>query len=471
MAKLENDVLETFYTFLEESVRGFKKLPTKKKYHICKLAFTVDQKRNQSRYFEGYGYLHYKQLYAKFGRDFKENNLGLFNFTHKWSKVNEYTRGVKCSNRMKALKSEFFQQDPVMSELINENGQKLKTIPPAIKTEVNITNQKNTVIKARTPVNHAGANRLLKRLYDRKKLIDDPVIQELIDMVRTYKHYSYTRVGGERTLIQRYSYSDAGRLYGKGIHLQNAPKLIKQAFLSGSYDNDIDNCHFQIFQQLAAKVDVICTGISHYLANKSGVRQAIADDVGISVKQVKTALLALMYGARQTLWHDAAIPKMIGDKTPALYENPFFNKFNVEIENAREAIISNWDNTTQRSIINSMGKPISKKKNSRFIMAHIQQGIEAKILHIALELFGDNILLLQHDGFSTQNRIDTDLIITRVSEELGFNMTYTTTQNRIILPERDANNTTIISKVIPLKFNQDINIINQSSNHQHQKHY
>jgi hypothetical protein len=52
-------------------------------------------------------------------------------------------------------------------------------------------------------------------------------------------------------------------------------------------------------------------------------------------------------------------------------------------------------------ISNAMNKAIRRDAEPKAIMAHILQGIEARILNIALDLFSNEILLLQHDGFTT----------------------------------------------------------------------
>ena len=135
--------------------------------------------------------------------------------------------------------------------------------------------------------------------------------------------------------------------------------------------------------------------------------------------------------ARESTWHEAAIPQMIGDKAETLYQHPFFSKFSEEISQSRMQIIKQWPNQSQRSIINAMGKPISKKEDDRFIMAHIQQGLEARMLHIAIEYYGDQIVLLQHDGFSTLTKIDCNPIILQIANELNLAMQITSNMHRI----------------------------------------
>lgn len=193
------------------------------------------------------------------------------------------------------------KSDPVLSELICETGKRLRTLPDNGLANVGITNRKNTRIKAVIPVNHRALNRLIKQLKsaDKDAGLD---VDYLLDSARTIKHYSSTKVAGKNRLIQRYHESKAGRLYASGVNLQNVPKLIKHAALSGCWEHDFENCHYSIFLQLAARIGIQCTAIQHYIDHKNAFRAAIAEDVGISAKQVKICLLALMYGARESTW-------------------------------------------------------------------------------------------------------------------------------------------------------------------------
>ena len=108
----------------------------------------------------------------------------------------------------------------------------------------------------------------------------------LLETARTIKHYSHTKPAGNM-LNQRYSLTNSGRLYAKGVNLQNAPNIVTDAALSGCWEYDFESCHFTIFAQLAESIGIQCTAISHYLDHKREVCNTIAVDVGLSSKQVK----------------------------------------------------------------------------------------------------------------------------------------------------------------------------------------
>ena len=435
MAKRDRVVLESFVDFLCAHLANFSTKPENIQFHFADLAFRLEQKRFRHNKFDGYAFLPYQEIYSKFGRNFLiiNESIDFFIITQNWSKQNKHTRGIKLSLQVSGLKTAFLESDPLLSELICETGKRLRTLPSNGLADVSITNRKNTYLKAVVPINHRALNRLINQL----KGIDKDIgldVTYLLDAARTIKHYSSTKLAGKNNLIQRYHESKAGRLYASGVNLQNAPKLVKNAALSGCWEHDFENCHYAIFQQLATNVGQHCTAMQHYTDNKTAVRAAIADDVGITIKQVKICLLALMYGARESTWHEAAMPQIIGNKAEELYQHPFFATFSEEINKSRKQIISLWPNQNQRSIINAMGKPISKKDNGRFIMAHLQQGIEARMLHIAVSHFNDEILLLQHDGFSTLTKIDCSPVISQISNDLNLTMQITSKMHQIQIP-------------------------------------
>ena len=452
-------ILKSFSDFLGDNLSGFNELPEKVQFHFCHLSFSLSNKRYQHQKFKGYSFLPYQAIYSKFGRNFLAINkkLGFFDITENWSKAKKYTRGIKLSEYVAMLKMDFLKREPILSEVISDTGKILRTLPSnAIMKEVSITSRKNTAIKSTIEVNHKKANELVHKLLSIKN--DTGLdIGYLLNSIRTIKHYSYTKIAGKNTLIQRYSYSDSGRLYSKGVNLQNAPKLVRDAFLSGCWNHDFDNCHYSIFHQLAKRVGQTYPYIRHYLEHKKTVREEIANDIGISIKCVKIALLGIMYGAKESLWHESAIPRLIGDKTPALYNHSIFKGISEEIRTSRKKIIKQWPDTTQRSIINAMGKPIKKSEDERFIMAHIQQGIEAKMLHVAIDYCGDDILLLSHDGFSSKTKIDTDVVTTQIKREMNFDMTMTTEIHQIKLDKIDNNNQINVPKLVLTK-NGDIKI-------------
>lgn len=232
---------------------------------------------------------------------------------------------------------------------------------------------------------------------------------------------AHTDVAGRGFIVHRYAEGKTGRLYASGVSLQTAPRIIRKAALHGLYDYDIENCHYAIFSQLAARYDYKCEAISYYLTHKKEVRQQIAAEVGISEEQSKMCLLALMFGARLSEWQGNAIPQEIGTRAGALFTNPLFKGIADDIVEGRKIILDRWEKR-RTTLLNDMGKAVGLKEPTNVRLAHIIQGLEAKALKAAINLYPDEIVLLMHDGFVSKRRLDVPLIENAIYEATGLRL-------------------------------------------------
>lgn len=66
-------------------------------------------------------------------------------------------------------------------------------------------------------------------------------------------------------------------------------RIIRKAALHGLWDYDIENCHFAIFSQLAAKYGYQADAVRDYINRKNDIREGIASRVGIRTEQAKMA--------------------------------------------------------------------------------------------------------------------------------------------------------------------------------------
>jgi hypothetical protein len=217
--------------------------------------------------------------------------------------------------------------------------------------------------------------------------------------------------------------ASSGRLYAKGWNLQNAGAVVKQASLAGLWEYDFANCHYVILMQMAASFDCQCEAIRHYLDNKSEVRETIAKEAGISIIQAKRCLLAIMYGARQSLRPTNAIPSEIGtEAAERLFGSELFIGIHAEIKRARHAIVKGWPRDRQGRVTNMFGRSIGGKAPAEELLAHLIQGVEATALRAMLTLYPEEIVLVQHDGFAAQCRLDTAAIEATVLTATGYTM-------------------------------------------------
>jgi len=234
---------------------------------------------------------------------------------------------------------------------------------------------------------------------------------------------SKTDVAGNGYIATQYVQAQSGRLYAKGINLQTAPTLIKQAALDGLWEYDFSNCHFDIIKQMAALHGYQCTAIAHYLATKQATRRAIAEQAGITEAQAKVCLLAIMYGAKASEWHENAIPEEIGQEAARrLFAVPLFASIHADIKQARSTILKSWRRTANGSLSNMFGKAIAADAKPEEQLAHLIQGVEALALQTAIKMHPNDIVLLQHDGFASTRRLSDKAIMEAVLQATGYRL-------------------------------------------------
>jgi hypothetical protein len=226
-------------------------------------------------------------------------------------------------------------------------------------------------------------------------------------------------------VLHRYFEVESGRVYVEGVaNLQNCYRVLREAAMAGQYDIDIENCHYSILAQMAAAQGYQSTVINDYLANKEQMRSELAAEFGISVRQVKDALIALIYGAKFSLRAKDALPKIFNSTKLAerVYQHPKFLALRDDIAGARAAVLA-AQTVTRRTIKNCRGLTISlDDSNERQQLAHLLQGVEVAALEAAYRLYPKEIVLLQHDGFTTTKPLDTKRIEAAILEATGYRL-------------------------------------------------
>ena len=273
--------------------------------------------------------------------------------------------------------------------------------------------------------------------------IDQAVEQDKLKSLKQHRDNIYqlvawtaSDIGQNQFLPQCYREAQSGRLYSfYHANLQNAPKAIRHALLDGQYDYDIENCHFTLFSQLAYKYGYKTTAINHYLNNKTKVRGSLAAAIGLAdVTPVKESLLAIIYGARESSYWKAAIPKYLGQQRAELFfALPIVKDIFKDVEIGTAIIIENQPVNQRGNIKNAMNKIIHCSSKPAKIMAHLLQGIEARILQIARRMYASKISLLQHDGFTCYEKIDRKALEAAVKKELGYDVKYS--ESRLKSPD------------------------------------
>ena len=442
---------------LQKTIPGFKREADSCQHALARMVWMGRTKRRRHPHFEEAMSFGYEELEDWFGRgQFTAINdrLGFFRVSDNWlfkleggvRTDDNFTKGYWFTDLVQASRDKYFDRRwRKETRLLFIEGQILKaqkTLPAAFASTD--TKGKATRISRvakgskelrHVPVDLETLGRLRKWLTGIKRewlagraphdlVTQYPslvVIERLYELTSQVIRMAKTDVAGHGYIAQQYTESPSGRWYANGVNLQNSSSLIKEAALAGLWEYDFSNCHFDIIKQMAAEYGYQCKAIADYLANKKPTRQAIADQAGISVDQAKVCLLAIMYGARASTWHENAIPQEIGkEAADRLYEVDLFKGIVKDVARARSVILKKWPRTANGSLTNAYGKAISGTDKRARQLAHLIQGAEAKALMVAIDMHPNDLVLLQHDGFVATRKLYVPAITKAVLQATGY---------------------------------------------------
>ena len=442
---------------LQKTISGFRREADSCQHALARMVWIGRTKRRRHPHFEGAMSFGYEELEDWFGRgQFTAINdrLGFFRVSDNWlfkleggvRTDDNFTKGYWFTDLVQASRDKYFDRRwRKETRLLFIEGQILKaqkTLPGAFASTD--TKGKATRISRaakgskelrHVPVDLDTLGRLRKWLTGIKRewlagraphdlVTQYPslvVIERLHELTSQVIRMAKTDVAGHGYIAQQYTESPSGRWYANGVNLQNSSSLIKEAALAGLWEYDFSNCHFDIIRQMAAEYGYQCKAIADYLADKKPTRQAIADQAGISVDQAKVCLLAVMYGARASTWHENAIPEEIGKEAATrLYKVAAFNGIVKDVARARAVILKKWPRTANGSLTNAYGKAISGTDKRARQLAHLIQGAEAKALMVAIDMHPNDLVLLQHDGFVATRKLYVPAITKAVLQATGY---------------------------------------------------
>lgn len=346
--------------------------------------------------------------------------------------------------------------------MVMASGKQRRSLPSAIaRDSLHQTGTKWRAddVVSLLPVDRGSLERLERRLYEiallplawqhteLEALGQDGKLSahQLISIVQNLISMTRTTLGGDGIIVHLYTQGSTGRLFAEGMNVQSAPRMVKTAALNGLWAYDFENCHFtivaQLFQRLRAVDPTLAelTALAAYLAAKEETRLVIADECGLTPKEVKLCLIRLGYGAKFFLRkrehlglknEQDSITELIGEvRSRLFFGHPLVRRVQADLQRARKAILASWPRE-HGALVNDMDLRYSPKKAraeggkdtaaTRF--AHILQGIEARMLHITVGLYRDDIVLLEHDGWTAKRPLDVERIKSRIATELGFDM-------------------------------------------------
>lgn len=392
----------------------------------------------------------YKELDQRFGRaKFSSINEGE-EFFLVWPENIGRTRAYRLSSMYTTLKRHYVKTEAKktmnqMGGFISMDGKTFKSIakPIASKREDGSNIRLWQGVEFTTtivPVNTQNLESLYKATWSEIKRIKggraskslfalqsgNSEIKDLelrAEWAATLLVLANTTLGGHGWLPMRYREAQSGRLYAMDDNLQNCPRKVRKAALDGFYDYDISNCHYTLLAQYAAAIDMPYPAIQDYITRKTAIRDEVATHTGSDLDSIKTCLLALIYGAKLSAYERNAIGRELGkEKANKLLTMPLFMTLAQEVNKVSEAVLNSWP-VKSGSLINVAGGGVKQKANNRKKLSHLLQGAEALILKTAVEYLEKqqpgNVILLQHDGFTAQTRIDNAALTRHIEQVTG----------------------------------------------------
>lgn len=447
MASKDDAIREDFVQHLRRTIPAFKAETIETQMALAWMLWVSPTKRRRHSLYPDNVSFAYGELDEKFGRrKFLAVNARVRLFDLKsWSKNRGATKGYRPTEIAQTALREYLEtRSHSMTRLLYGDGRVLKSLPAAVASKgmdgLTQTQWRNAkTILDRVQVNVVALKKLQKLLRDERDLWRETAmpanlftaaspdaldrIDRLLECIALILRMAKTEVAGDGYIMHRYVMARSGRLYAKNVNLQTVPTPIKQAALAGLWEYDFANCHYAILMQMARRFGHECGAIADYLANKKATREAIATAAGISIDQAKMVLLAILYGAIQSVRADSAIPEEIGaDRAKLLYVNEQFQAIRTDVGKARAVILAGWPRTANGRLSNALGKAIGNNQPAREKLAHLIQGAEAAALHAALDLYPKHIVLIQHDGFASLAKLDSSKIEAAVLSATGYQL-------------------------------------------------
>lgn len=428
-----------FIAHLRANVPGYAKLNRHQQWALADMVWCSASKARRHCILEDSHRFHYAELEKWFGRaDFSRINewLQIFDLTPNWLYEDGATKGYRLlPNFQNVLDSYLLNPCSSPSYLITGSLRAVKKLRAAVAS-TDMRGSKATEWPCGSSMNcvpvrvdmlealKAGLNEKLHSCCDEGSGKCRETIRRLLLSVASAIRLSTSLSTRHGSMPHLYVEAESGRLYTRGLSLQNAPRIVKRAALYGHWDYDFSHCHFTIFAQMSERNGYRTEAIHDYLSRKAELRQSIAQQASISVEQAKQSLIAVMYGTSTTLCYKNAISREIGqDAAARLFAVPFFKDLVRDIDRGCEVILNDPPRTASWRLPNAMRKAIEfdKSKPMRAI-AHLVQGVEALALKSALELYSDEIVLVQHGGFSAHTRLDGLKIEEHVENRTGYRL-------------------------------------------------
>jgi hypothetical protein len=427
--------------------------PDDVKHGLAYLAWCSRMQHRRHRELPEYFSIHNQELEKRFFR----KGFEILNERHDLIEVVDAARrGLTRAYRLKpdveeAIRSRLKKGNDSRSPLtmILPSGKRRASLPDAVALSSlhhRETDWRNAPVNSLAPADLDALDRLdttllaiLRLPEDEQRLALQTLGQDgessasdLLNELDRIRSVARTEVAGVGFIPHEYSQGSTGRLFAVDVNLQSASRIIKRAALNGLVAYDFSNCHFSILYQLALREGVELPAVRELLADKRGWRSRIGAHCGMSEKLTKLCFIRLGYGASQDRRRNSpdSITELIGrERADLFYAYPDVKRLKGDLHRGRLAILKTWPLKHGR-LLNAMGLPYKpdtladgEKDTPATQLAHILQGFEARMLWIVVTMYGEDIVLLEHDGWTARRTLDTEAICRRIREETDLDMT------------------------------------------------
>lgn len=157
--------------------------------------------------------------------------------------------------------------------------------------------------------------------------------------------------------LSRYKRAECGRLFTQmgDYSLQRMPKELRKWVMKGWYAYDITNCHIAI-----ASTYGDFPMFKQYAEDTYGFRGVLSFELGVDIDKVKTALLALLYGAGE-----GALRDILGDTWESFVDHDLVELYIQDCKVLKPLVLSEAKRLgfTKGTTSSKMSKVIMKKES------------------------------------------------------------------------------------------------------------
>jgi len=250
----------------------------------------------------------------------------------------------------------------------------------------------------------------------------------------------HSELPGRGYYTSTYRQTDTGRLQEVGYGLQGAQRVIKHVALHGFWSYDMSAAHISILRYLAATVGVAAEAAIDYSEHKVDRRREVHERTGVPRDIVKRGFTAMGYGSRQ--WDgdedddgDSITTELVRrygelkgrDLAAAFWTDSYVKYFSNNYARVGHMVVKalsrgRWLRNAAGLVYNVRKRKEHGKKKDTWAtrLAFILQGLEARALHAVVTAYPNEMLVLEHDGWTSRSPMNMEAVERVIEKALGF---------------------------------------------------